>query len=105
MSTQNDGGPAFPETRWDDKTRQEVQWCGMTLRDWFAGKENLSEWDDQESIPSKSMAEALAGYQQPTHGWSCSTQSEWIAMLTWEAKWRSALKYIRADAMLKARNR
>ena len=33
----NDGGPAFPETRWDDKTRQEVQWCGMSLRDWFAG--------------------------------------------------------------------
>jgi len=38
MSTPNDGGPAFPETRWDDKTRQEVQWCGMTLRDWFAGQ-------------------------------------------------------------------
>jgi hypothetical protein len=34
----NDGGPAFPETRWDDKTRQEVQWCGMTLRDYFAAK-------------------------------------------------------------------
>lgn len=38
MSTPNDGGPAFPETRWDDKIRQEVQWCGMTLRDWFAGQ-------------------------------------------------------------------
>ena len=36
MSAQNDGGPAFPETRWDDKTRQEVQWCGMTLRMWIA---------------------------------------------------------------------
>ena len=34
----NDGGPAFPETRWDDKTRQDVQWTGMTLRDWFAGQ-------------------------------------------------------------------
>lgn len=38
MSTQNDGGPAFPETRWDDKTRQEVQWCGMSLRMWLAGQ-------------------------------------------------------------------
>lgn len=34
----NDGGPAFPETRWDDKTGQEVQWLGMTLRDYFAAK-------------------------------------------------------------------
>jgi len=28
---EKDGGPAFPETRWDDKTRQEVQWCGMPI--------------------------------------------------------------------------
>lgn len=34
----DDGGPAFPETRWDDKTRQDVQWTGMTLRDYFAAK-------------------------------------------------------------------
>jgi len=38
VSTINDGGPAFPETRWDEKTRQEVQWLGMSLRDWFAGQ-------------------------------------------------------------------
>lgn len=38
MSKVNDGGAAFPETRWDDATRQEVQWTGMTLRDWFAGQ-------------------------------------------------------------------
>lgn len=36
--SEKDGGPAFPETRWDDKTRQEVQWCGMALRDYFAAK-------------------------------------------------------------------
>lgn len=34
----DDGGPAFPESRWDDKNGQEVQWCGMTLRDYFAAK-------------------------------------------------------------------
>lgn len=33
-----DGGPAFPETRWDDKSRQEVQWTGMSLRDYFAAQ-------------------------------------------------------------------
>jgi hypothetical protein len=108
MSAQNDGGPAFPtvpKNHGYDESQGTGSGPEMTLRDWFAGKENLSEWDDQEAIPSKSMIEALAGYPQPTHGWSCSTQSEWIAMLTWEADWRSALKYIRADAMLKARNK
>ena len=34
----NDGGPAFPETRWDDRTRTEMQWTGMSLRDYFAGE-------------------------------------------------------------------
>jgi len=36
--TIDDGGPAFPETRWEDLTHQEMQWTGMTLRDWFAGQ-------------------------------------------------------------------
>lgn len=36
--TDKTGGPAFPETRWDDMTRQDVQWTGMTLRDYFAAK-------------------------------------------------------------------
>jgi hypothetical protein len=38
MRAINDGGPAFPETRWSDTVHQEVQWTGMTLRDWFAGR-------------------------------------------------------------------
>ncbi len=33
-----DGGPAFPETRWDNDKRKDIQWQGMTLRDWFAGQ-------------------------------------------------------------------
>ena len=44
-----DGGPAFP----NGETETHSEWCGMTLRDWFAGmamqgilsadtKENLS---------------------------------------------------------------
>lgn len=48
-SRKDDGGPAFPETRWDDKTRQEVQWSGMSLRDWFAGKAtdtDVERWMD-----------------------------------------------------------
>lgn len=68
MSTPNDGGPAFPETRWDDKTRQEVQWCGMTLRDYFAGQalngllSNLLALTDvqQNQYPNKRLEELAA---------------------------------------------
>lgn len=57
--------PAFPETRWDDKTRQEVQWCGMTLRDWFAGQALVSVataviatgGSDGRDMPPKLLAE------------------------------------------------
>ena len=39
MSQPIDGyTPAFPECRWDDRTRQSVQWSGMTLQQWYAGK-------------------------------------------------------------------
>lgn len=33
-----DGGPAFPETRWSDEYRTEIQWTGMSLRDYIAAK-------------------------------------------------------------------
>lgn len=38
MITPNDGGPAFPTVGWDDVARQDVQFQGMSLRDWFAGQ-------------------------------------------------------------------
>lgn len=41
MSTQNTGGPAFPVTEQNGANSGD---CGMTLRDWFAGKE-LSKID------------------------------------------------------------
>jgi len=75
----------------------------MSLRDWFAGQESLTDWDDVEVVMSTPMAEALAGRKQPGHGWSCATPEEYLAMLQFEADWRAALRYIRADAMLKAR--
>lgn len=40
MTTQDDGGPAFPGTWWDrDSTgvAPRESYPGMTLRDWFAG--------------------------------------------------------------------
>lgn len=30
------GGPAMPETRWEDRLRQDIQWTGMSLRKYAA---------------------------------------------------------------------
>lgn len=97
MSTINDGGPAFPHDGQANYTG------GMSLRDWFAGQESLAEWDSGDAVIRPQMAEALAGRKQPEHGWACATPGEFLAMLRFEADWRAALKYLRADAMLKAK--
>ena len=102
----NDGGPAYPVApSWNQNGDMvEGGFDGMSLRDWFAGHENIAELDDQNAIPSESMCVALAGRDKPNHGWSCKSPEQWVAMLQWDSDWRAALKYIRADAMLKARD-
>ena len=76
----NDGGPAFPETRWDDKTRQEVQWCGMTLRDYFAAKAMQSLVNGLSNNDRMAVLDGVLGFARI-----------------------SATAYCAADAMLKAR--
>ena len=66
----------------------------MTLRDYFAAAETL---DDLEHLTMEG-AVALAG-PKPEGNWS-TNPIEWRK---WEAKWRAAVRFIRADAMLKAR--
>lgn len=91
-----DGGPAFPMSEGD--------WSGMSLRDWFAGRETLADFDAPEASVPKWAAEALAGRQRP----EClhvTKADNWIEIMKWEADWRAGLKYIRADAMLRARER
>ena len=98
----NDGGPAFPTQATATTTRtdtvQPVQTHygstpGMTLRDYFAAAETL----DEEHLTIDG-AVALAG-PKPEGDWKTNT-IEWYK---WEAKWRAELRFIRADAMLKAR--
>ena len=92
MSNQiNDGGPAFPVSveAWD-----RGQHLGMSLRDYFAAAETL---DDLEDL-NMGCAIALAG-PKPAGDW-CSNPIEW---LKWDARWRAEVRFIRADAMLKAR--
>lgn len=91
----NDGGPAFPVTASTGDPRDGV-YCrdGMSLCDWFAGQEQLGDFNHpQAQLPQNAM-EALAGYPMP---------SGILESLKWEADWRAALRFIRADAMLAAR--
>jgi hypothetical protein len=86
----DDGGPAFPETRWDDKTRQEVQWLGMTLRDYFAA-ELHNELDDCGTI--QSAADELGIDAQ-----EYDSKIHWPRICAKRA-------YEMADAMIKERNK
>ena len=76
---------------------QTVPVCmtGMTLRDYFAAKETLADFDHPEVCVSSALTQVLAG-PEPTDG-------DMLEHLKWEAKWRAALKFMRADAMLKER--
>ena len=99
MSKTNEGGHAFPVQLVEHVSAHNHP--GMTLRDYFAAKETLREWDNPDALISTTLAEALAGEKQPKGGWS----KDPVGMLKWEAKWRAAMRYIRADAMLAERER
>jgi hypothetical protein len=70
----------------------------LLLRDYLAAHETLSEYDHAEAVFPDALAIALAG-PKPDGNWSTNP----IAWHQWEALYRAKLKYIRADAMLKAR--
>ena len=103
MSAPNDGGPAFPQNADERESLQcvdgkiePVGHNGMSLLDWFAGHETLSDWDVADACMPKDAGELLAGRPRPTTG-------NYVDYLIWEADWRARLRFIRADAMLKAR--
>lgn len=75
----------------------------IPLRDRLAAHEPLGEWELASACPETKSAMGLVDRPVPAHGWSCQTPEEWRAMIQWEAEFLAALKYICADAMLKAR--
>lgn len=80
--------PAFPVT-----AGQQVYETGMTLRDWFAqGAEVL---DESLSWP---LARALMSSECPDYA------KDPILAFTWWAEVEAKARYIKADAMLSARN-
>lgn len=87
----NTGGPAFPVP----DSHQFNGHPGMTLRDWLAGQETLSDFDHPETCVAPTLTTALAGA-----GPEKSSKEDPLAWAVWEATWRAKLRYIRADAML-----
>ncbi len=90
MSTPHDGGNAFPNS-YECEDGELITHHGMTLRDYLAAHETLNDVD-----VTTEMAELLAGEPMPK-------RSDSLAWLRWDAKWKAALRYIRADAMLEVR--
>ena len=64
------------------------------LRDWFAGQESLPDCD-----LAISAMEQIIGRKSPKFAESP------LDYMIWEADVRAALRYIRADAMIRARNK
>lgn len=93
----NDGGPAFPQVWHPDMRCDPANTpAGMPLRDWLAGNETITDIDASDK--TLEALEALAGREYPSKGSA-------MDRLRWEADWRAALRYLRADAMLAARER
>lgn len=69
----------------------------MTLRDYFAANEHLSDYDKDILYISKDVAIDLVGREMP--------MVRTVDYFVWDAEVRAALKYIRADAMIRERNK
>jgi hypothetical protein len=97
MSEANDGEPAFPvpvgeREFWDREENGSPN--GMSIRDYFAAAEQIADDD----AGNWELLEALAG-KRPDGNWTTNP----LGWLAWDCKWRAAIKYGRADAMLVAR--
>ena len=97
----NDGGPAFPHESYCHEADMDTVKPGMTLRDYFATHEPL---DPNNSI-GKALAEKLIGRRMPD-----AERDEFadphefaLAVALFWADAEAAYRYLRADAMLRAR--
>lgn len=99
MSTPIDnGGPAFPVPD-SHHANGQVQYggYGMTLRDWFAGQETLSDYDHPDAWKSYDIV--LVGVNGPHP----DPKTNPLGYYKWECEARAKLRLMRADAMLAAR--
>lgn len=96
----NDGGPAFPHESYCREADMDTVKPGMTLRDYFATHEPL---DPNNSI-GKALAEKLIGRRMPEKedGFKDHYELALAVSIFW-ADAEAAYRYLRADAMLRAR--
>ncbi len=88
----DDGGTAFPA-----QDNYNGHFPGMSLRDWFAGQETLSDYDHPDSWKHYSvMLEAVNGVPP-------DFKTEPLGYFKWECEARAKIKLMRADAMIAAR--
>jgi hypothetical protein len=106
-----DGGPAFPTTihgvtEFSGQPTIDT-YEGMSLRDWFAQKAPLAEIEEIKfKNLSRVSAEVLAGRSHPVEPRKPTREelvSYQIDVVKWQAEVTAALRFIMADAMLKAR--
>ena len=100
----DDGGSAFPHGEIIAEQHDSAgnfsgnilhhESAGMSLRDWFAGREKIS---NDENF-SWELCEALAG-KRPEK----DRVSDPVGWEVWQAAWQAKIRFIRADAMLAAR--
>lgn len=88
----NNGGPAFPVTPTDRSGQVAETQLGMSMRDYFAAHVDIGNVDDL----SHSTGETLLGRKCPSY------QFDLLGCLLWWAEYRARLRYIEADAMVRA---
>lgn len=92
MSTQEDGGPAFPLATDGASVYME---SGMKLRDYFAAHARPFS-----STTKPNRIAKILGWPVP----DIMNMSEWDTTL-WQCRADAAYKYMQADAMLEAREK
>lgn len=102
MAEINDGGPAFPQTV-QAGPDESISYFGATLRDYFAAHEVM---DPNESI-GLALAERLAGRPNPAPRditGNIKSGGDPVEVAVFWADAEAAYRYLRADAMLRARS-
>ena len=102
MSTQNNSGSAFPmfTTQYDfglGETVPKTVTQGMTLRDYFAAKADLSKDIEKDGCIEQRLAQELM--ESPPPNWD----NEYLKARIWWLEAEMRLRYLKADAMLRAR--
>ncbi|WP_420465573.1 hypothetical protein [Panacagrimonas sp.] len=119
MSAPNDGGPAFPVWELNGHGQQETTGFGMTLRDYFAAHVQADDRlvkciraMDDTALAIFALHPTAEREEHITETGILSLVPDWAALdevgkvtarLELEAKAIARVRYMQADAMLKAR--